>query len=171
MKRQELRIHQKGDPDTLKDRYLTFWADNRLLGLSITCVVQIVGLQRITHFPDSPAYVKGMVSLRGDVFPVVDLCQKLGGDAKDYNDRNCIIITKISNSLYGFIVDGVEAVCQVLQKEILPVSYFNNESLNDCFSGIVKVPTESTLEKIIFLLNIQKLLSKEEFEVLALAER
>ena len=171
MKRQELRIHQQENPDTLKDRYLTFWADNRLLGLSITCVVQIVGLQRITHFPDSPAYVKGVVSLRGDVFPVVDLRLKLGGDAKEYNDRNCIIIIKISNSLYGFIVDGVEAVCQVLQEEILPVPYFNNQSLNDCFSGVVKVPTESSVEKNIFLLNIQKLLSKEEFEVLALAER
>ncbi len=171
MKKQELRIHRQENPNTLKDRYLTFWADNRLLGLSITHVVQIVGLQRITHFPDSPAYVKGMVSLRGDVFPVVDLRQKLGGDAKEYNDRNCIIITKISNSLYGFIVDGVEAACQVMQKEIIPVPHSDNESLNSCFSGIVKVTTEGSVEKTIFLLNIQKILSKEEFEELALAER
>lgn len=171
MKRQELRIHQQANPDTLKDRYLTFWADNRLLGLSITCVVQIVGLQRITHFPDSPAYVKGVVSLRGDIFPVVDLRQKLGGDAKEYNDRNCIIITKISNSLYGFIVDGVEAVCQVLQEEILPVPYFTNESLSSCLSGATKILTGSNKEKNLLLINLQKLLSKEELEKLALAER
>ena len=171
MKKQELRIHRQGNQDTLKDRYLTFWADNRLLGLSITYVVQIVGLQKITHFPDSPAYVKGVVSLRGDVFPVVDLRQRLGGDAKEYNDRNCIIITKISNSLYGFIIDGVEAVCQVLQEEILPVPHLNNDSLSSCLSGTTKILTGNNKENNLLLINIQKLLSKEELEKLALAER
>lgn len=171
MKKQELRIHQQGDPETLKDRYLAFWADEQLFGLAITYVVQIVGLQKITRFPDSPDYVKGVVSLRGDVFPVVDLRQRLGGCGDVYNDRTCIIITKISGSLYGFIIDGVESVCQVSPEEILPVPHLNNESLSSCLLGSAKIRMESSEEKNLFLLKIQKLLSKEEFEELALAER
>lgn len=171
MKKQELRIHQQENPEILKDRYLAFWADKQLLGLAVTYVVQIVGLQKITRLADSPAYVKGVVSLRGDVFPVVDLRQRLGGRGEEYNDQTSIIITKISNSLYGFIIDGLEAVCQILPEEILPVPHLNNESLSSCLSGIAKLPAKSKVEKNILLLDIQKILSEEEFEKLALAER
>lgn len=171
MKKQELRIHQQGDQETIKNRYLVFWADNQLFGLSITYVVQIVGLQRITRLPDSPDYVKGMVSLRGDVFPVVDLRQRLGGCGEEYNSSTCIIITKISNSLYGFIIDGVDEVYEMPPEHVLPVPHLNNESLSSCLFGAAKIRTGSNEEKIVLLLNFQRILSKEEFEELALAER
>ena len=65
------------DEDTLKGKYLTFYTDNQLFGISIADVVQIVGMQDITAVPEFPSYAKGIINLRGIIIPIIDVRLRL----------------------------------------------------------------------------------------------
>ncbi|NCC16255.1 MAG: purine-binding chemotaxis protein CheW [Clostridia bacterium] len=146
------------------NRYLTFWTDNQLFGLSIADVVQIVGMYRVTKLPGSSDYVKGVVSLRGELLPVIDVRMRLGRVEKQYNDRTCIIIIKIQHSLLGFIVEALDKVCNIPDEAITFPINANFSSENTYLTGIAKLRSvQNKEEKIIMLVNMEKLLSDKEF--------
>ena len=72
----------EGDEDTQKDKFLTFHIEDEEYGIAISCITEIVGMQRITEVPDMPEFVKGVVNLRGNVIPVVDMRLRFGMEAR-----------------------------------------------------------------------------------------
>ncbi|MFT3982413.1 MAG: chemotaxis protein CheW [Lachnospiraceae bacterium] len=169
MERQEI-LGYREEEESAGDRYLTFWADQQLFGLSIADVVQIVGIQHITRLPGVPAYVRGVISLRSDVIPVMDVRVRLEREEKEYNDRTCIIIAKIFESLFGFIVDAVDEVCEIPQGRITLPSHINAELSGGYLTGIARVESgQNKEEKVILIIDIKKLMSEEEFTKLSQA--
>ena len=165
----EMWNDQQAEADTVSHRYLTFWADGQLFGLPIEDVVQITGMQPFTRLPEAPDYVKGLVSLRDDLFPVIDVRLRLKRPEKEYNDRTCIIITKIIDSFFGFIVDEVDEVCNIPEEQITAPLHIDLEAVNPYLTGIAKVKAQQSKEKIIMLMNIKKLLSEKELSQMAQA--
>ena len=96
-------------------KYLTFALGKEEYGLEILKVREIIGSMEVTAVPRTPSYVKGVINLRGQVIPVVDLRAKFGMGAAERTQENCIIVVEISSDgrkLFTGIV--VDRVCEVL---------------------------------------------------------
>lgn len=150
------------EEDTQKGKYLTFPLGKEVYGIEIRHVTEIIGIQPITEVPEMPAYVKGIINLRGKIIPVMDVRLRFKKEPKDYNDRTCVIVVDIQNTSIGLIVDGVSEVTNIPDEEIVPPPQLNSEIQNRFISGIGKVGNDVKL-----LLDCEKLLSDDEVAVLS----
>ena len=148
-----------------EEKYLTFLSDGQLFGIPIGDVVQIVGIQKITQIPDLPNYVKGVIDLRGDIIPLIDLRLRTGKQEAAYTERTCVIVTRISDKLFGFIVDEVDEVTDIQQAQISDPPKLSAEKTNRYLTGIARMEDE----KIILLVDPASILRDDEIEELTKA--
>ena len=103
-------------------KYLTFALGPEEFGLQILKVREIIGYMEVTAVPQTPHYVKGVINLRGQVIPVVDLRAKFGMEAVEVTDQTCIIVVEITQgsrkSSTGIVVDRVQEVLDITQESI-----------------------------------------------------
>src|SRR4030042_3297698 len=83
-------------------KYLTFALANEEYGLEILKVREIIGYMDITAVPQMPAHIKGVINLRGQVIPVVDLRAKFGMQTTDVTDQTCIIVVETTQDHPNF---------------------------------------------------------------------
>lgn len=142
----------------MEGKYLTFFTDNQLFGVPIADVVQIVQVQPITVVPDYPFYAKGIINLRGDIIPVIDMRLRLHKEEIEYNERTCIIIIMIKDIRTGFIVDSVNEVADIPDEEISPPPKFGSTNIEEQYlTGISRHD-----EHIVLLLDAKRVLSQED---------
>ena len=103
------------DAQTVK--YLLFCSDNLLFGVSADYVVEIITNHAITKLPLVPNYIRGIINLRGQIIPIVDIRLLLGQPSQS---DNCIIILNIEDTLVGILVDTVQKMIDVDTALILP---------------------------------------------------
>lgn len=150
------------DLDAQANKFLLFNIAEEVFGISIEHVTEIIELQNITQVPDMPAYVKGVINLRGKVIPVMDLRLRFGMNERAYDDRTCIINVTISGVAVGFIVDTVAEVQDILEQDIEPPPQFKSDNGHHRYiSGLGKVGDEVKI-----LLDVNKILYREELEVI-----
>src|SRR3974390_3277362 len=77
-------------------KYLTFSLENEEYGIGILKVKEIIGMMKITPVPQTPAFVKGVINLRGKVIPVIDLRLRFGMVQTEYTERTCIVVVDIN---------------------------------------------------------------------------
>ncbi len=139
-------------------RYLTFWANGQLYGITTEDVVQIVGMQKITAVLKYPEYVKGIINLREEIYPVVDVRLRMGLPQVPYHDRTCIIIIKVRGKGFGLIVDGVEEVVDIEKGQILAPPQLTDSDIDDCITGIARMDSaQSERKNMILIMNAFKL--------------
>ena len=144
--------------DAQKDRYMTFGIADQNYGVEILNVTEIVGLQTIAEVPDVPGYVKGMINLRGNVVPVVDVRLRFGMEEREYDDRTCVIVVNCGGATVGMIVDFVNEVAEFPEASISPAPKRGEQGLsNEYISGLGKQG-----EKVTILLDINSLLHGEK---------
>lgn len=143
----------------LLSQYLTFWCQGQLFGIGINKIIQIISMTKITALPDFPQYIKGVISLRDEMIPVMDLRLRLGKEEADYTSHTCIIIVSVQDRSFGIIVDGVNDVATISNNEICPPPQHPNRDSN-YLSGIAKP------EKVVLILNLEHLLSEEELGII-----
>lgn len=145
------------DDDTQKDRYLSFIIDKEEYAIQIKHIIEIVAIQKITKVPNIKKYIKGIISLRGTITPVIDVRTRFDLPAIPYDDRTCIIILTYGVSEIGMIVDEVQEVITI-PEEMISLSPNTKKGNNGRFiSGIGKVG-----KSIKILLNLGKLLYDDE---------
>jgi purine-binding chemotaxis protein CheW len=150
------------DEDTQANKYMTFRIGAEAYGIGISHIREIIELQKITAVPDMPDFVKGVINLRGRVLPVVDLRLRFGLEEREYDDRTCIVITEIRTSAIGFIVDTVEEVAEIAEKDIEPAPVFRSASGKDQYiSGIGKIG-----EAVKLLLDVERLLFEDDLHTI-----
>lgn len=110
--------------ESLKGRYLLFYIEDKLYGVSLELVLEIIQIQSITHLPNVARYVKGLTNLRGKVIPVVDVRLKMNIPEKPHDDKTCIIVLDIKGTQIGLIVDSVAEVTMIDESRLasLPTS-------------------------------------------------
>ena len=108
--------------DTLEGKYLTFSLAAEAYGIGILKVREIIGMLPITPVPQTPNFLKGVINLRGQVIPVVDLRLKFRLEEQDYTERTSIIVVEVpgrSGSVaIGIVVDSVSEVVYIRQADI-----------------------------------------------------
>ncbi len=117
-------FYEDEDEDTQKDKYLIFRIGKEVYGIEIYHVLEIVAVQKITPVPDMPDYVKGVINLRGQIIPIMDVRTRFHIAQQDYDDRTCIIIVRIEDTLedttVGLVADAVDEVADIPHADVLP---------------------------------------------------
>lgn len=144
------------------NKFLTFCLSEKNYGFPILNVSEVIVMPHITPIPKTPAYMEGVINLRGKIIPLIDLSKALNMPACQYGKETCVIIVKMGNENapkpMGFIVDCVSEVFEISNENIeTPPSYGDIASNDDFLLGIGKIK-----EKIIMLLDINKILSDSE---------
>ena len=143
---------------SLTGKYLTFALETVRYGLEILKVQEIIGAIHITQVPKSPAYLKGVINLRGKIIPVVDLRLRLGMPEKDYDERTCFIVVnaEIDNRQIpvGVVVDTVDEVIHFDSSNIEPTPSYGAHVDTSFILGMGK-----TAEHVIILIDIDKTLA------------
>jgi purine-binding chemotaxis protein CheW len=147
--------------DQRPGKYLTFQLGQEEFGIQVVKVREIMGLQDITAVPQTPAYVKGVINLRGKVTPVVDLRLKFGLPETEYTQRTCIIVVQVSGGagpmLMGIIVDSVSEVLNLTAADIEDTPDFGDGTATPFLLGMAK-----TKGKVKILLEIDQVLTSQE---------
>ncbi|MDD5066991.1 MAG: chemotaxis protein CheW [bacterium] len=151
---------------SLKGRkYLAFSLSSEVYGIDILKVKEIIGVPEITHVPRLPAFIRGVVNLRGKIIPVLDLRLKLDFEPREYDERTCIIILEVDTAegliQLGVIIDRVLDVMNLTQEQIEPSPSFGVKINTAFILGMAKVNN-----KVISILDIQQLLTTEDMSQL-----
>ncbi len=148
-------------------KYLTFALGNEQYGIEILKVREIIGFMEITAVPRTPAYVKGVINLRGQVISVVDLRTRFDMPAIPPTEETCIIVVEIElpntrKFFTGIIVDGVSEVLNIGGDQIEEPPLFGTSVQTDFIMGMGKVG-----KSVKILLDIDTVLTSQEAEAVA----
>lgn len=113
------------------ERCLTFQAGNLVLYISTKHVIEIINNHTITTLPLVPSYIKGIINLRGQILPVIDIQMRMGKEATDYTSETCIIVLDIDSVSLGIIVDSVRQVIDIDLKDVQPIPLKRQQKLLD----------------------------------------
>ncbi|MCA9512671.1 MAG: chemotaxis protein CheW [Myxococcota bacterium] len=98
------------DDVALREQFLTFEIAGETYGVALSSVDEIIGFQRMTVVPDAAGAVVGVINLRGTVVPVVDVRRRFGMEAREVDERTCIIVVHVRDESIGLLVDTVSEV-------------------------------------------------------------
>ncbi len=143
-------------------KYLTFALAHEEYGLEILKVREIIGYMDITAVPQTPHHVKGVINLRGQVIPVIDLRAKFGMETADVTEETCIIVVEICQGNHtfstGIVVDHVQEVLDIAGEDIEEAPQLGSSVNTDFILGMGKIG-----ESVKILLDIDKVLGGEDF--------
>ncbi len=160
------KTHLVGSADASPQQYLTFSLGGEVFALGILNVKEIIEFGNITEIPMMPAFIRGVINLRGAVVPVIDLSARFGGRASTVSRRTCILIGELGEGEerqdLGVIVDAVNEVLEIPRSEIEPPPTFGAKIRADFIQGMGKVDG-----RFVIILNVDRVLSPQEITMLA----
>jgi purine-binding chemotaxis protein CheW len=147
--------------DERAGKYLTFMIGKEEFGVGVLKVREIMGIQDITAVPQTPAYLKGVINLRGKVTPVIDLRLKFELPSIDYTPRTCIIVVQVKSGsdllIMGIVVDEVSEVLTIAPGDIEDTPDFGANIATTYILGMAKIKG-----KVKILLDIDEVLTSQE---------
>ena len=129
----------------------------KLYGVEISRVHEIIRLQSVTRVPRAPAFVEGVINLRGKVIPVVDLRRRFGLPMADHTRSSRIVVLEIGDQVVGIIVDAVSEVLRVSPGTVEPPSPVVAGIDSEYLHGIAKLT-----DRLVILLDLERVLAREE---------
>lgn len=152
----------------LEGQYLTFALEREVYGFDIRKVREINGMLDVTPIPRMPKFMKGVVNLRGKVFPVIDLRSKFEMPEVEYDRETCIIMVETSRgegaeavATMGVIVDRVREVINVSAESIEPPPAFGANVDTEFILGLAKID-----KKVVILVDVDRILKGGELAML-----
>ena len=91
---------------------ISFMIGKEEYGLEILTVKEVIRIREITKIPKAPVFVKGIINLRGDVIPIIDLREKFGLETEEYTIMTRVIIVEVDGKAIGMVVDSVSQVIE-----------------------------------------------------------
>lgn len=145
-------------------QYLRFQLGTETFACNILQIREILEYHRPTTVPQMPAFVHGVMNLRGSVVPVIDLAQRLGRPPGKVLRRSCIVILQAGSQAQpvGMLVDAVHEVVSLNHIDIMPPPPFGNQLRTDFIAGLA-----CHAHDCLMLLQMDKVLSIEEMAALA----
>ncbi|MBB6216499.1 purine-binding chemotaxis protein CheW [Anaerosolibacter carboniphilus] len=140
-----------------ENQYVLFKLDDEFYGIDILQVETIERVMDITRVPHALDYVQGVINLRGEVVPVVNLRKRFCLPEMPFNDESRIIIVSVEEIVVGILVDSSSEVLQLNSDEIDDAANITNNTGNEFIKGIGKHE-----ERIIILLDLKKVLDIRE---------
>lgn len=147
------------------EQYLLFVLGGEQFAIAIAGIKEIIEYHPPTTVPMMPAFIRGVINLRGRVVPVVDLSARFGRQSTDNTKRTCFVIIEINHNGerqdIGIVVDLVKAVQEIATKDIEPPPSFGAKIRSDFIAGMGKVG-----EQFVIILDVDHVLSIDELSML-----
>ena len=134
-----------------------FQLDDEEYGIDILKVQEINRITEITKIPQSPDFVEGVINLRGNVIPIIDLRKRFNMPHKEYDKQTRIVVGEIGDRTVGFIVDAVSEIIRLPADKIEPAPNISADDKAEYILGVGKLD-----DKLLMLLDIDKILSGSE---------
>ncbi|MCD8000749.1 MAG: chemotaxis protein CheW [Clostridiales bacterium] len=112
-------------------RCLTFESGGLTLFLSTEYVIEIINAYSITPLPLVPSFIKGIINLRGQILPVVDIRMCMGKPEMEYTNKTCIVVLNVDSIPLGFVVDSVRQVVDINLQQVRPIPVKRQQKLLD----------------------------------------
>jgi purine-binding chemotaxis protein CheW len=153
---------QKSSADNTT-QYLSFVLGKEEYGVDILRVQEIRSWEPVSRVPNVPPYEKGVVNLRGAIVPIIDLRERFALSKVEYTPLTVVVVLQTGNGnstrIMGVVVDSVSDVISVERNEIQGAPDFGTKVSNEFINGLVSVS-----ERMVMLLDVDKLLTIENFE-------
>lgn len=143
--------------ETVGQEFLVFTLGNEEYGIDILKVQEIRGYDQVTRIANTPNFIKGVTNLRGVIVPIIDLRIKFAQDDVEYNDNTVVIVLNFEQRVVGIVVDGVSDVLSLTAEQIRPAPEFAVTLSTEYLTGLGALG-----DRMLILVNIEKLLSSEE---------
>lgn len=153
---------EAGDQQDRGGKFLTFCLGKEEYGIEILTVREIMGMLPVTAVPHTASHVTGVINLRGQVIPVVDLRLKFDMEKIEHTEETCIIVVQTGGSLLGVIVDRVSEVLNIVAGEIVDAPKLGTDFNTDYLLGIGKAE-----DRVRLLLDIDKVFADDNFAPLS----
>lgn len=146
-------------------QYLTYPLGGEPFAIGILAIKEIIEYGSLTEVPRMPAFIRGVINLRGAIVPVIDLDARFGKRTTTVTRRTCIVILEVEcdceNQVVGIIVDAVSEVLEIPNDQVEPAPSFGAKIRADFIQGMGKVNG-----KFVIVLNVNKVLSINEIQTL-----
>ena len=156
-KNQEEQVHSEAN----SREFLSFVLGDEHYALDIMSVKEIRGYEAVTKIANAPSFIKGVINLRGDIVPIVDLRIKFNVGEATYNDFTIVIMLNVAQRIVGIVVDGVSDVIRLTDDEIRPPPEFGVAFDSRFLLGLVPIE-----QHMVILVNIDMLISSDELGLL-----
>jgi purine-binding chemotaxis protein CheW len=150
---QENQVHTEAD----SREFLSFVLGSEHYALDIMSVKEIRGYEAVTKIANAPPFIKGVINLRGDIVPIVDLRLKFEVGEATYNEFTIVIMLNVAQRIVGIVVDGVSDVIRLADDEIRPAPDFGVAFDSRYLLGLVPIE-----DHMVILVNIESLISSDE---------
>ena len=145
----------------LAGKYLTFALGQESYGIAVRKIREIIRMIEVTAVPQMPAYVRGVVNLRGKIIPVIDLRRRFQMDAAETNERTCIVVVQVARQgggtlQMGLVVDQVEEVLNIHAADLEEPPKFGAAVHEAYILGMAKIK-----EGVKTLLDIDRVIGEE----------
>lgn len=152
--------------NSLDRKVIVFRLDGEEFAVSVRQVGSIERIMPITRVPGTPPFIKGVTNLRGVVTPVIDLKSRFRNQTTKFTDSSRIIIIYLDELTVGIIVDEANDVIDIPEQTIEPQPEVINSVEADYISGVAKID-----KRLLILLDLEKVLNREEVSKLQAMER
>jgi len=143
------------------DQFLTFIMATEEYGVDILRVQEIRGWDSVTPIPNTPAYIKGVINLRGTIVPIVDLRERFGMDSVEYGPTTVVIVLKVisetAERIMGIVVDAVSDVYNIKSEDMKPAPDFGSVVSIEYVQGLATID-----EKMLIILDIDTMLNSSD---------
>lgn len=143
------------------NQYLTFMLAGEEYGVDILRVQEIKGWDNVTQIPNTPAYIKGVINLRGTIVPIIDMRARFGLEHLAYGPTTVVIVLKVNGEdksrTMGVVVDGVSDVYNMPEEDIKATPDFGAAVDTDFVKGLATVN-----DKMVIVLDIDHMLNSNE---------
>ena len=143
---------------------LTFTLGSEEYGIDILKVQEIRGYDAVTTIANSPDFIKGVISLRGIIVPIVDMRIKFKLGNITYNELTVVIILNVANRVVGIVVDGVSDVIALTAEQLKPAPEFSSSLDMQYIMGLGTVD-----ERMIIVMDIEKLMTGRDMDLVEMA--
>jgi purine-binding chemotaxis protein CheW len=136
---------------------ISFEVGEEEYGLEILGVKEVIRIREITRLPRAPSFVKGIINLRGDVIPIIDLRDRFGLEHQEYTAMTRVIVVDVEGRLVGMVVDAASQVMRIPADQIEQPPPIVGGLSAEYIKGIGKLD-----DRLVILLDIDRILSNEE---------
>ncbi|WP_421854873.1 chemotaxis protein CheW [Marinomonas sp.] len=156
-----MAILQQGNTSSMPAKeFLTFVLGDETYALDIMTVKEIRGYEPATKIANAPSYIKGVINLRGDIVPIVDLRIKFDIGEATYNEWTIVIMLNVRDRVVGIVVDGVSDVMNLEADEIKPAPEFGVAFDSRYLHGLAALE-----DQMVIIVDIEELISSDEIGV------
>src|SRR5574337_1343341 len=150
-------VPQGRDADAFEQEFLTFTLGREEYAIDILKVQEIRGYESVTTIANAPAFIKGVINLRGTIVPIVDLRIKFGLGRVEYTPFTVVIILNVAERVVGAVVDSVSDVMALAPEQVHPAPEFSTQV------GVAFILGLATLEdRMLILVDIERLMLSRE---------